>query len=125
MTTTAQMEKFAKHYRLLGILYIVYGIINVFIITFGFYMLDAIFAIAEVEQEAIEIMRAVGWPIAIAIVIMAILSVLAGVIINVRKQGTKIFMLILGCLFLFNFPIGTALGVYTIVTYISEQNVKV
>jgi len=117
-----QVNKFAKHYRILGILYIVYGIMNLLILTFAFYALDAILSMVEIEQEAVQIIRTIGFPVGIAFAILFILSVVAGLAINPRNQGSKIFMLILGCLFLFSFPFGTALGVYVLVTFISEHN---
>lgn len=116
--------KFVKHYRILGILFIVYGILNLLFITFAFYMMDTIFQLAEVEKEAVAIVHAIGYPIAIAIALICILSVIAGATVNPNRQGSKIFLLILGCLFLFSFPLGTALGVYTLVTYVSEHNVN-
>jgi hypothetical protein len=117
-------EKFAKHYRILGILYIVYGILNLLFITFSFYALDTIFRLTEVDQEAINIIHAIGYPIGIAVAILCILSVIAGATVNPKREGSKIFLLILGCLFVFSFPLGTALGVYAIITYVSEHNVK-
>lgn len=118
-------EQFVKHYKILGILYIVYGILNLLFITFSFYAIETVFRFAEVDAEAIQIVQAVGFPIAIAIAVLCILSVIAGATINPAKEGSKIFMLILGCLFIFSFPIGTALGIYTLVTYVSEHNTKI
>ncbi|MFW5700058.1 MAG: hypothetical protein ACOCWM_00075 [Cyclobacteriaceae bacterium] len=119
-----QKERFAKHYRVLGILYIVYGIINLLIITFSFYAVDTIFRLLEVDQEAITIIHAIGYPLGIAIAIICILLVLAGATVNPYREGSKIFILILGCLIVFSFPLGTILGVYAIVTYVSEHNEK-
>jgi len=63
--------------------------------------------------------------IAIGVVlIFAIPAILAGAGLLNQKKWALTLVLILGCLKLFSFPIGTAIGVYTIWVYAEDNKAK-
>ena len=114
-----------RHYRILSVLYIVYGIFNVLFSVLVYFILGRVFAFADVEPEVVEFVHAIGIPLAIAFVILSILSVIGGIAITQGKKWSKVLLLILGCFFLLNFPLGTIIGIYTIVVYVSDAQNKI
>ncbi len=58
---------------------------------------------------------------AVIIIFFSIPAIIAGIGLLYKQSWALVLALILGCFKLFSFPIGTALGVYTIWVYV-EQN---
>lgn len=109
-----------KHYKIISVLYIVFGILNIIISVTIFFVLEKILEFAQVDQEVIELIRVIGIPIGISIVVLSILSIIGGIALTREYNWAKILILVIGCLYLISFPLGTIIGVYTIVVYISE-----
>jgi len=111
------------HKRVLGILYIVSGSLHILIMLF----LSALFSIllpfifehAKLDEQWILVyivpfIQIIG---VITILLFAIPSIIGGIALLHKKKWGLTLVLILGCFKLFSFPIGTALGVYTIWVY--------
>jgi hypothetical protein len=111
------------HKRVLGILYIVSGSLHILIMLF----LSALFSIllpfifehAKLDEQWILVyivpfIQIIG---VITILLFAIPSIIGGIALLNKKKWGLTLVLILGCFKLFSFPIGTALGVYTIWVY--------
>ena len=119
-----------SHRRILGILYIVSGIMNLvamlllsllFSILFPF-----IFENAHIDDQwimvwVLPIIRTIA---VIIILLIAIPSLLGGWGMLTNKSWAMTLLLILGCLKLFSFPFGTAIGIYTIWVYAEEHRLK-
>lgn len=110
-----------NHKKVLGIFYIVFGIFNILFGVMGYFLLWRIFEFAHVPYEVYHIFRIGGVAIAILLVILSILSIIGGAAMIKFKPWARLLLLILGCLYLFLFPIGTILGIYTIVVFLSEN----
>jgi len=86
------------------------------------------FALNEVEpndQEVLEMVsRFVQYVPVIVIIFSAIPTLIAGIGLLTRKSWAMLFALIMGCLKLISFPIGTAIGIYAIWIYSEDQKVK-
>jgi hypothetical protein len=116
-----------NHKKILGILYVVSGALTMLVI-FGLSML-ATTIMALVAQEAepedaaiIELVaRLLQFLPLIIIVFFSIPSIIAGIGLLYKQSWAMIMALVLGCFKLFSFPLGTALGVYTIWIY-AEDN---
>lgn len=116
-----------NHKKILGILYVVSGSLTMLVI-FGISMLaTTIMALVahNVDPQDAAIMELVArllqlLPV-IIVVFFSIPSIIAGIGLLYKQSWALILALILGCFKLFSFPLGTALGVYTIWVY-AEDN---
>lgn len=118
------------HKKMLGILYVVTGSLSAVGMLILMAFLSVLFAVAasEVDPEDQKTMELVGaliqyLPI-VVIIFFSIPSAIAGIALLMRKSWATLFALIIGCLKLFSFPIGTALGAYSIWVYAEEQKLK-
>ncbi|HRE65858.1 MAG TPA: hypothetical protein PLM56_09390 [Cyclobacteriaceae bacterium] len=119
-----------NHKRILGFLYIISGSVQIL----GMILLATLFEvlipfIGELAEPEAQWVFAWLVPfiriIAIGVVlIFAIPAILAGAGLLNQKKWALTLVLILGCLKLFSFPIGTAIGVYTIWVYAEDNKAK-
>lgn len=118
------------HKKVLGILYVISAMLTIL----GMIMLNAIlsiifsFAFNEVDPDERKIMELVlsivQYVPAFVILIFSIPTLIAGIGLLTKQSWATIFALIMGCLKLFNFPIGTAIGIYAIWIYSEDQKLK-
>lgn len=119
-----------SHQRILAILYIVSASLQMCILAIVSVFLSSFlpFVIKEVEPDAVMILEAIGWLIPgiiwTIIVLFSIPSIVGGIALLQRKSWALTLLLIMGCFKLFSFPIGTALGVYTIWVYAESNKTK-
>ena len=116
-----------SHKRILGILYIISGAFQM-ILVFGLSMfISTILAFAATEidpgKEVIFdfIARIFQFLPAVIIIFFSIPAIIAGIGLLYKQSWALVLALILGCFKLFSFPIGTALGVYTIWVYVEHN----
>jgi hypothetical protein len=119
--------KLDSHKKVLGILYVISGVLTIT----GMLLLKAIlsivfsFAFNEVDaddRKVIEmVLSIVEYLPFIIILFISIPTLIAGVGLLTRQGWAPLFALIVGCLKLFSFPIGTAMGVYAIWIYSEDQ----
>jgi len=102
-----------KHITILAVLHIAYsglallgaGIAFIAIVGGGLLSGDA---------EAIGITAGIGTLITAILLVLAAPGLIGGLGLLYKKNWARILVLIIGCLNLLSFPVGTALGVYTI-----------
>ncbi len=115
------------HKRILAILYIISGALQ--IIGLLFVTLFMSFIIPFIMEEAgpdaewvfvwlVPFIRIIA---VVVILLFSIPSIIGGVGLLNNKSWALTLLLVLGCFKLFSFPIGTAIGIYTIYVY-SENN---
>lgn len=115
------------HKRILGILYIVSGSLHILIMLF----LSALFSIllpfifenAKLDEQwillyIVPFIRIIG---VITVLLFALPSIIGGIGLLNKKKWALTLVLVLGCFKLFSFPIGTALGIYTIWVYSEDH----
>ena len=66
------------------------------------------------DGEALMILTAIGLPIAFFVVLLSALDIVGGIGVLKRKNWARYLVMVHSVLDLFNFPIGTALGIYCI-----------
>lgn len=119
-----------SHKKVLGILYIISGTFTILGMLILNAFLSVIFAFAAGEadpndQKIIELVgKFIQYVPAFVILFLSIPTLIAGIGLLTRKSWATLFALIIGCLKLFSFPIGTAIGVYSIWIYSEEQKLK-
>lgn len=115
-----------SHKRILGILYIISGSLQImaWLILMAFFGVLLPFILERADPDDIEVIRWI-FPfvrilIAVFVLLFAIPSIIGGVGLLNKKKWALTLVLILGCFKLFSFPIGTALGIYTIWVYVES-----
>jgi hypothetical protein len=111
------------HKRILAILYIISASLQILgmIILSAFISILIPFIMDEAGPEAqwffVWVVPFIKF-IAVAIVILfSIPSMIGGIALLNKKDWALTLLLVLGCFKLFSFPIGTAIGIYTIWVY--------
>lgn len=124
----------ASNKRTLGIVHIVYGTFNalififigVIISTFLPFIMDVV--VEEEGPEAAVIFEMVANIIRVVFTFIFILSALPSIIGGIGvlqgKSWGLTVALIAGCVSIFSFPFGTALGIYSIYVYIQNNKQK-
>jgi hypothetical protein len=113
-----------KHITIVAALHIAYsgfallGAVIVFLVIVGGGLLSG-------EAEAIWITTGVGTIVAVILLVVAAPGLIGGVVLLKRISWARILVLIIGCLNLLNFPLGTALGVYTIWVLVQPETKKI
>ncbi len=119
--------KLDGHKKVLGILYIITAMFTIF----GMLMLNAIltfiFSLAfnEVDPDERKIMELVlsivQYLPVIIITLFSLPTLIAGIGLLTGQSWATLLALIMGCVKLFSFPIGTAIGIYAIWIYSEDQ----
>ena len=112
-----------KHITLVAALNIGFGALGVFI---AIIVLVAVVGggLISGDSEAIFITSIVGPAISIFLLILSIPEIIAGIAILKRKSWGRILGLIIAVLDLFNIPIGTAIGIYTLWVLLQDEVVQ-
>ncbi len=123
-----------SHKRTLGIIHIVYG--SLLAITFMFIgsLVSILFPFIaeeisnEVGKDADEALFLVSSIIRVVFVLLLLFSALpsfiAGIGLLQKKSWGVILALVAGCISIFSFPFGTAVGVYSIYVFIENNKHK-
>jgi len=118
-----------SHKRILGIIYVVSGLL----LLMGMMFLSLFFSIMVpwIAENSGDEQWVFTWLvpfirfIAILVcVVIAVPSLIAGWGLLNNRSWAMLFALILGCLRLFSFPIGTAIGIYAIWIYVEDNRLK-
>jgi len=112
-----------KHITILGALYIACGCLQVLIALIIFTLVVG-GGVLSCDEEAIAITSAVGSTIASFLVLLAAPGIIGGIGLLKWRRWSRILVLILGCLNLFNIPLGTALGIYTIWVLMDDETIE-
>lgn len=120
-------QRLDGHKKVLGILYIMSAALT----TLGALLINALLSLiftfafeqADPEEQRIMdfIMALTAYLPAVIIFIFALPTFIAGIGLLTKQSWAVIISLIVGCLKLFSFPIGTAIGVYAIWIFSEDQ----
>ena len=123
-----------SHKHTLGILHVVYGSLIVVSFIFIGSIISAVFPIIsksiaeEAGSDADEILFLVSSLIRTIFILLLIFSALPSIIAGIglinQKSWGVIIGLIAGCISIFSFPFGTAVGVYSIYVYIENNKIR-
>lgn len=113
-----------NHKKALGIFYIIYGILNIIFGIMAYFLMWRIFEFANVPPEVYYVSRLIVASFGTLMLLLSILSIIGGYGMMHLKKWPRLLLLILGCIYLFLFPIGTVLGIYTLVVFLSENETE-
>ena len=102
-----------NHVRILGWLFVVYHAIGIVVGLVIFFFLAGI-GILSGEVEAVGVLTMIGLAISMLLIVLSAPGIVAGAGLLARKQWARILAIILGVIHLFEFPIGTLFGGYTL-----------
>jgi hypothetical protein len=114
-----------KHIDVISVLWIVSGALGILIGLFTFWLFFGISYIPDVDWEASQILRIVGVWAGGIIAFFSIPEIIAGVGLIKRKEWGRILALVVSFFNLIWFPLGTALGVYSIIILLNDESVKI
>lgn len=113
-----------KHINIIGALWIVSGALGLTFALLVFGILFGISFIPDIGYEAPIILRTVGLGVSLFFIILSVPDIIGGIWLMKRQEWARILVLVLAFLNLINFPLGTALGVYSIVILLNEKMVQ-
>lgn len=99
---------------LVGWLWIIAGLINLFILFVAFLTIIGVSFIPELGETARFILRILAWGSWILAALFSLSQIVVGVGILKRQEWARLLSLVLSILALFHFPLGTALGVFSL-----------
>ncbi|MBN2543637.1 hypothetical protein JXI42_12295 [bacterium] len=111
------------HVKILGILYIAFNILSLIAAIIIFTTLMGL-GIISGEREAIGILFIISMIVTTIMVILSLPGILGGIGLLKLWSWARILVLILGFLNLLSFPIGTALGIYTIWVLVQDKTAE-
>ena len=113
-----------RHITVIAILNIVFGSIKLII---GLVLLSILITGGLISRDAnaFAITTLVGMVIALFFAVKSVPEIMGGLGLLKHKQWARILVIILGCLELIEFPIGTAIGVYTLWVLLNEETVAI
>lgn len=113
-----------KHVDVISILWIVSGSLGILIAIFIFWLLWGITFIPNIGYEASYILRLIATWISIFLAVFSIPEVIGGIGLLKRKEWGRILVLVVSFFNLVNFPLGTALGIYSFIILLKEETVQ-
>ena len=112
-----------KHVQVLGILYIVFGVMGL-IGALTVFVILGIGGLFSPDEDAALLAVGVGGFIAFIILITSIPCIVAGWGLMKHQNWARILTLVLSFLNLLSFPFGTALGIYGIWLLFKDETVR-
>ena len=117
---TFNREDLQMHISILGWIQIVSSAIFLVMGGFVFVLLSGI-GFASGDPTATAILSVVGSSVGVLMMVLALPNLLAGYGLLTGKSWGRILAIVVGVLGLFNFPIGTLIGVYTLWVLLQED----
>ncbi|HEV2800839.1 MAG TPA: hypothetical protein VGW12_10100 [Pyrinomonadaceae bacterium] len=102
-----------QHITILGWLYVVLGALGLLAGVFVLLVLGGAGLISG-DAQAAALMSGIGLFAAVIVGVLSLPSIIAGWGLLKRKSWSRLLAIVIGALNILNFPIGTAIGVYTI-----------
>ena len=106
-------KQLEQHVPILGVLHLVSGALFAVIGIFLFVFLGGIGAVSQ-DPTAFRVLIVVGFTTGILLIVLSMPGMVAGYGLLKRRSWARGLAVAVGILNLFNVPIGTAIGVYTL-----------
>jgi hypothetical protein len=110
------------HIRAVGALCIGLSILSILVGVFIFVILAGLGVLTQ-DQDATMFLSFIGFIIACFLVIISIPGIIGGIGLMYRREWARILVLVVSALHLFNIPIGTAVGAYSIWVLVQRETI--
>jgi len=111
-----------RHLTAVASLQIGFSILGLIFVIFVAFILTSLGVVID-DPEAMYIIWAVLPAIGIVFGVLSILGIIGGIGLFTKSNWARILVLILSAIDLLNFPVGTALGIYTIWVLVQAETV--
>jgi uncharacterized membrane protein len=124
LTKSIKDDAMRKHITTLGILYIVFGLLGILV---AILFINALAGRAPIPATTRFIFSTSGFGSVLAFFfgIVSVPAIVGGIALLTRRSWSRILLLILGFLNLFNIPLGTILGIYTIWVLMNDEATRI
>jgi uncharacterized membrane protein (DUF2068 family) len=102
-----------RHIRILGIIYIAFGALGILAALLLFVGITGEGLLSK-NGETILITTSAATAVAVLLVLISILAIIGGMGLLQRRSWARTLVIVTGCLYLLSFPLGTAVGIYTL-----------
>jgi hypothetical protein len=117
-------KQIEQHVPILGALHLVGGIVFVLVGAFVFLMLTGLGLYVGIEDPiAPRILTLVGLSVGVLLVVLGLPGIAAGYGLLRRRSWARGLAVAIGVLNLFNFPVGTIIGIYTLIVLLQVEAV--
>jgi hypothetical protein len=117
-------QSMEKHIQLCGWLWIVLGGLSFLGGMTIFGLLFGLSYLPDIDAEGAAILRIVGGSVGVLLWVLAAPKIIAGIGLLKRMEWARILALILSFISLINIPLGTALGIYSLVILLKEDSIR-
>ena len=111
------------HVNVVGYLCVGLSILAILIGAFTFVLLAGIGFVAH-DEEASFILPTIGFVVALFFCLISVPGIIGGIGLFKRRECARILVLIISALQLINFPIGTAIGAYSIWVLVQQDSIR-
>lgn len=112
-----------NHVHTVGVLSIGLSIFGILIGGFIFVLLAGLGYVVQ-DEEAAPILTVIGFFVGAFLCLLSIPGIIGGIGLFKRKEWARILVLVISALHLINFPIGTAIGGYSIWVLVNTETIK-
>ncbi len=109
------------HVKIIGILWIVIGCLSLIAALLLYLILFGVSFIPDVGAQEADILRIVGLAVGGFIALLGIPKIIGGIGLLKGREWGRITILAVSFLSLLNIPLGTALGIYSIVILLKKE----
>lgn len=114
-----------SHVKAVGIIHIAFSVLGIIMAIVIFSVLNIVAKIPDVDKEAIRVLQIVGVVLPWFFIIISLPGVVGGIGLLKLQGWARILILIISFLGLLNFPIGTAVGIYSIWVLFDKRTEKI
>ncbi len=113
-----------NHVKAVGIINIAFSVLGILVAVIIFAVLNIVAKIPDVDEEAMRILQIVGVVVPWFFIVFSLPGIVGGIGLLKYQGWARILVLILSFLDLLNFPIGTAVGIYSIWVLLNKKTEK-
>ncbi len=119
-----QYINFNHHKRVLGILFLVFSIINILLVVGIFTIAATVLPFIDLPHEDVLVIELIKYSVLTYVVLFSVPSIIVGLGLINQKDWALTGALVIGILALPIFPIWTFVGVYAIIIFFLYQGEK-
>jgi len=119
MTPQANLD---QHKRILGTLYVVFGLLNLVVVLMIVFIASSIIPIYVDEPDVLMTINIVKVAVITFTTVLSAPALVAGFGLLYKKEWAVTLAFIIGIIGLLGFPIWTFIGIYSIVVFVMTQN---
>jgi hypothetical protein len=114
-----------NHVKAVGIIHIAFSVLGVIMGVVVFTILNLVARMPDVDEEAIRILQTIGFVLPWFFIVLSLPGIVGGIGLLKQQGWARILILIKSFLDLVSFPIGTAVGIYSIWVLFDKRTEKI